>query len=99
MLNEKEVSLLYETLLSAPGMNDVVKLDLRIPRKNVLLLAKVIEKGLQIKPGEAVDGLLRAAGDGSLESLEQISTELLTKAGLSNMSEKLQSLQPPVKEK
>lgn len=99
MLNEKELALLYETLLSAPGMNDVVKLDLRIPRKNVLLLAKVIEKGLQTKSGEALEGLLRAAGEGSLESLQQISTELLHKAGLSDMHTKLHSLQPPTKEK
>ena len=99
MLNEKEVSLLYETLLSAPGMNDVVKLDLRIPRKNVLLLAKVIEKGLQTKPSEPLEGLLRAAGEGSQEALQQISSELLQKAGLSDMNTKLHSLQLPAKEK
>ncbi|MBN8857072.1 MAG: hypothetical protein J0H29_01715 [Sphingobacteriales bacterium] len=99
MLNEKELALLYETLLSAPGMNDVVKLDLRVPRKNVLLLAKVIEKGLQTKSGEPLEGLLRAAGEGSQEALQQISTELLSKAGLSNMNDKLHSLQPPAKEK
>lgn len=99
MLNEKEVSLLYETLLSAPGMNDVVKLNLKLPRKSVLLLAKVIEKGLQKKPGEAIEGLMQAAGEGSMESLQQISAELLTKAGLSDMSQKLQTLQPPAKEK
>jgi hypothetical protein len=95
MLNAKELALLYETLLSAPGMNDVVKLDLRIPRKNVLLLAKVIEKGLQTKPGEPLEGLLRAAGEGSQEALQQISSELLQKAGLSDMNNKLHTLQPP----
>jgi hypothetical protein len=99
MLSEKEVALLYETLLSAPGMNDVVKLDLRIPRRNVLLLAKVIEKGLQVKPGEILEGLVRAAGDGSLEALQQISSELLHKAGLSDMAGKLHTLQTPGKEK
>jgi len=99
MLSEKEVALLYETLLSAPGMSDVVKLDLRIPRRNVLLLTKVIENGLQTKPGEALEGLVRAAGDGSLEALQQISSELLHKAGLSDMADKLHTLQPPGKEK
>lgn len=99
MLNEKEVALLYETLLSAPGMNDMVKLDLRLPRKNVLLLAEVIEKGLQTKPDEALDGLVRAAGEGSQEALQQISSELLSKAGLSDMHNKLHTLQPPAKEK
>lgn len=66
MLNEKEVSLLYETLLSARGVNDVIKLNLHVFRKNILLLVKVIEKGLQTKPGEAVEGLLRTTGEGSL---------------------------------
>ena len=95
MLNEKELSLLYETLLSAPGMNEVAKMDLRIPRKNVLLLAKVIEKRLQAKPGEQVDGLLRAAGNNSMEELQRISGELLQKAGLADMNEKLNTPQAP----
>lgn len=99
MLSEKEVTLLYETIMSAPGMNDAVKLDLRIPRKNVLLLVKVIEKSLQAKPGEALEGLVRAAGEGSIESIQQISLELLTKAGLLDMAGKLQTLQPPGKDK
>ncbi|MBN8857712.1 MAG: hypothetical protein J0H29_04950 [Sphingobacteriales bacterium] len=77
----------------------MMKLDLRIPRKNVLLLAKVIEKGLQTKPGESLEGLLRAAGEGSQEALQQISSELSQKAGLSDMSAKLHTLQPPGKEK
>lgn len=94
MLSEKEVALLYETIMSAPGMNDAVKLDLRIPRKNVLLLVKAIEKGLQTKPGDTVDSLLHAAGDNCREDLQQIGTELLQKAGLSDMSSKLYILQP-----
>ncbi|HMR82571.1 MAG TPA: hypothetical protein PKE30_05550 [Niabella sp.] len=99
MLSEKEVALLYETIMSAPGMNDSVKLDLRIPRKNVLLLVKVMEKGLQTKPGDALEGLMRAAGENSQESVQQISVELLQKAGLSDMAGKLYTLQPPTKEK
>lgn len=97
MLSEKDLSLLYETLLSAPGMNEVVKIDLRISRKNVLLLAKVIEKGLRTKPGETVEGLVRTAGEESLHSLQQIGSDLLFKAGLTEMNEKLLSLQPPGK--
>ncbi len=96
MLSEKEVSLLYETLLSAPGMHEMVKMDLRMPRKNVLLLAKIIEEGLQLKR-EQVEGLVRAAGTGSLEELQRIAGELLQKAGLADMHEKLQTLQPVAK--
>ena len=95
MLSEKEAALVYETLLSSPGMNDVVKMDLRIPRKNVLLLAKVIEKGLQVKKGENMEGLLQAAGVSVLEDLQHIALDLLQKAGLSDMSEKLNTLHMP----
>ncbi|ANH81665.1 hypothetical protein A8C56_12340 [Niabella ginsenosidivorans] len=94
MLSEKEVALLYETIMSAPGMNDAVKLDLRIPRKNVLLLVKVLEKGLQTKTGDALEGLMRAAGESSQESMQQIGTELLEKAGLSDMHTRLSTLHP-----
>lgn len=93
MISEKEIALLYETIMSAPGMSETVKLDLKMPRKNVLLLTKVIEKGLQAKAAD-VDGLAKAAGDGSLEALKQVSTELLNKAGLSDMYERLVSLNP-----
>lgn len=98
MLSEKEVALLYETIMSAPGMNDPVKLDLRIPRKNILLMVKVMEKGLQIKAGDALERFMQAAGEGSTESLQQINLELLAKAGLSDMNTKLHILQP-LKEK
>lgn len=92
MLSEKEVALLYETIMSAPGMNDAVKLDLRVSRKNVLLLVKVMEKGLQTKPGDTLEGLMRAAGENSQESMQQIGKDLLEKAGLSDMNTRLSTL-------
>lgn len=94
MLSDKDVSLVYETLLSSPGMNDMVKMDVRIQRKNVLLLAKVIEKGMQVKKGESEDGLSQAVGENALTELQRIMSELLEKSGLSEMNMKLQSLQP-----
>lgn len=74
-------------------MNEVVKMDLRVPRKNVLLLAKVIEKGLQVKKGERMEGLLQAASANVPEELQQIVIDLLQKAGLLEMNEKLNTLQ------
>ena len=41
-----EIAKVYETLLSIPGMNEKIKIDLRIARKNVLFLSKIIERGL-----------------------------------------------------
>ncbi|MGN7785863.1 hypothetical protein ACTJIJ_15150 [Niabella sp. 22666] len=97
MLSEKEVGLLYETLLSTPGMNDVVKLDLRISRKGVLLLVNVIQKGLLVESSDPLALLLKAAGNDSRQGLDQVSLELLEKAGLSEMNKKLTSLQTPGK--
>lgn len=99
MLSEKEVGLVYETLLSSPGMSDEVKIGLRLSRKNVLLLTYVIEKGLQVKKGEQMEGLLLAAGTGVTEELQRTVADLLQKAGLSEMNEKLSSLQAPASTK
>ncbi len=97
MLSEKEMGLLYETLLSAPGMTDAVKLDLRISRKEILLLSRVIASGLLAKPDEGLSGLLKVAGKDSADMLHRISDELLEKAGLSEMNRHLISLQVPGK--
>ena len=93
MLSEKEVAIIYETLLSSPGMNDLVKLDIKTSRKNVLLLAKIIERGMLVKKGESVEGLLSVSGENALAELQKISSDLLERSGLSAMNEKLQSLQ------
>ena len=58
MLSTKDVTIVYETLLSSPGMNDAVKVDLRIPRKMVLLLTKAIELGLTLAGDTTQNGLL-----------------------------------------
>ena len=94
MLSEKEIALIYETLLSSPGMNDVVKVDIRIPRKSVLLLVKAIERGMSDAPKELNDSLIKVAGNNSIEVLQQINNDLLQKAGLSELNEKLLSLKP-----
>ncbi len=49
MFSTTDIAKIYDTVLSIPGMNETVKIDLRIPCKNVLLLLKVIERGLLIK--------------------------------------------------
>ena len=49
---------LYDTILSIPGMNDTVKIDLKISRRNVLLLNRVIERGLTNNPEEQTSNLL-----------------------------------------
>jgi hypothetical protein len=92
MLSSKDVRIIYETLLATPGMNEEVKLSLKIPRKTVLFLFKAIEIGMLVKDDHEAAGLLQAADAGSLEKLEGISIDLLTTAGLSETYEKINSL-------
>ena len=49
MLTTNDVAKVYDTILSIPGMNETVKIDMRISRKNVLLLNSVIKRGLMLK--------------------------------------------------
>jgi len=93
MLSAKDVAVVYETLLTSPGMNDAVKITLSVPRRNALLLAKVIESGLNVKDdGQA--GFLSVVSKESLMELSNISSDLLEKSGLTNLYEKLNSFQP-----
>ena len=92
MLSKTDIAKLYDTVLSIPGMSEQVKIDLRIPRKNVLLLSKVIERGLAAKDSEekGVSVLDMVPGE-TLQELTLLASELLHKAGLTDMNEKLKS--------
>ena len=81
----------FDTILSIPGMNDNVKIQLSIPRKNVLLLSKVIERGLAGREALSDDNILGMTSKETLEELNAISDELLRKAGLIEMNEKLKT--------
>jgi len=92
MITKVELVRLYETLLSIPGMNDPVRLDLKIPRKNVLLLSQVIRRGLQAN-GDSTEGtLLGLIAPTALQDVERLAGELIEKAGLSEMQQKLEAL-------
>ena len=82
----------YDTLLCSPGMNEAVKIDVRINRKTVLLLNSVIERGLLDKDGEQSQGLLELIPKETVEELRQFSEECLKKAGLTELSEKMKQL-------
>lgn len=91
-MTTSEVNRVYETILSIPGMNEMVKIDLKISRKNVLLLNYVIERGLSAKEDEKGVGLLSNAPEDSLEELKAVAANCLDKAGLVTFQEKLKSL-------
>ncbi len=92
MLAKNDVAKVYETVLSIPGMNDEVKVSLKISRKNLLLLNKVIERGLNGKESEDKSvTVLDSVPKETLQELGEIAGQLLNKAGLTEMNEKLKS--------
>ena len=93
MLAKTDVARIYETVLSIPGMSDNVKIALNISRKNVLLLSKIIERGLSVKDtDDKSHNVLDMVPKETLQELLSIATDILDKAGLTEMNQKLQSL-------
>ena len=81
---------IYDTLLAVPGMHDTVKIDLKIPRKTVLLLSEVITRGMEQK-SEPGKNPIRISKE-SEEELNAIISDSLEKAGLTTLSSKLKRL-------
>lgn len=89
-MNENELlGVLLDTVLSTPGMNETVKIDLKVSRKNALLLGNLISKGIDPKsnPG-LLDNIPKDAG----EELSELANEIIQKSGLTDLNEKLKSL-------
>ena len=91
MLTTNEVGQVFDTILSSPGMNEAVRIDLRISRKNVLLLTHVIEQGLNEK-GEGKGVLFASAPEEARQELKELANDFLQKAGLVELSEKLKAI-------
>ncbi|WP_429263377.1 hypothetical protein [Mucilaginibacter sp. 3215] len=81
----------YETLLCSPGMNEVVKIDVKMSRKTVLLLNSVIEGG--ISDDNERQELLKLVPEEDLAKLKEFAEDCLGKAGLKELSEKMKSLE------
>ena len=90
MLQKNDMARVYETVLSIPGMNEKVKIGLLATRKNLLLLNKVIERGLNTKEVDNKQvSILDIIPQESLQELKELAAELLQRAGLSEMNQKL----------
>ena len=81
---------IYDTLLAVPGMHDTVKIDLKIPRKTVLLLTEILARGMGQK-SESGNPAIRISKE-SEEELNTIIAESLEKAGLTILSSKLKNI-------
>jgi hypothetical protein len=91
-MTTSEVAKVYDTVLSIPGMNEAVKIDVKVNRKTVLLLNSVIERGLTAKDNEQGQGLLELMPKGMIEEIKNFGEECLNKAGLKELSEKMKGL-------
>lgn len=91
-MTTNEVAKVMDTIMSIPGMNEMVKMDFRISRRNVLLLYSIIERGMDVKEGGDLPGLLENIPEETLKELKSFSEDCLQKAGLTELKEKLKSL-------
>ena len=92
MIAKTDLAKLNETLLTMPGMNVNTKIDLKIPLRNALLLSKIIERGLLGKEiDESSPNMLDLIPRKMTSELLYIPMEILQKAALIDMSEKLKS--------
>ena len=90
-MTAKEMELIYDTLLSSPGMADNVRIDVKISRKLVLMLSQVMERGLQENLADGGDFLKLLPKEAVTELLE-LTADFLDKAGLKPLSDKLKGL-------
>ena len=89
MFSKQDLSKLYDALLATPGMQETVKMDLRLQRKNVLLLSKIIQRGLKREATDKEEDILLLYTKENSEEIEKLVEELLLKAGLKDLYEKL----------
>lgn len=92
MMTEGEIAKVYETIMSIPGMVETVKIDLRMTRKNVLLLSHIIERGIAAKDDEKDGGLLGNVSNETLQELKAVADDCLQKAGLDDVSRNIKEL-------
>ena len=79
---KSDVAKVYDTVLTIPGMSDEVKVSLKISRKNLLLLNKVIERGIGGKEAEDKSvSILDSVPKQTLEELSDIAGQLLVRPG------------------
>jgi len=92
-VNKNEKTMIFETILSGPGMEELVKVALPLSRKNILVLCRMIEQELVANhetPSERFFGIF---GTEVCEEFEALHKSILNKAGLENFYAKLKSLE------
>ena len=88
--NEK--ALIFETILSSPGMTEKCKIVLSLSRQNILLLCRLIEAGFIEEKGGFSDEILSALPKEGLQEFRLLHEEVLKKAELTEFYQKLKLL-------
>ncbi len=88
MKTKNEIASMLGILVCVPGMEDTVKLNLSLKRKQVMLLSNVIREGIKTDQG-LVSDLLAVLAPESRNELLRISEELDERAGLSELQLKV----------
>ena len=87
-----EKSRVFETVLSSPGMTEKCKVVLLLSRQNILLLSRLIERGLLSEGQNLDDEIISALSKESFEEFKTIHQEILKKGNLSDFYERLKFL-------
>lgn len=91
MLTTNDAARVFDTILCTPGMNENVRIDVKISRKSILLLNSVIERGLTITDADKTS-LLSSVPEDTFTELTAFAEECLKKADLASLHEKLKAL-------
>lgn len=89
-MTTSEMTKVYDAIMCIPGMNENVKLNIQISRKQLLLLSQVLDGGLKVADKEQGSVLSYFPSDAGQE-LQVLVADCLEKAGLNSLSEKLKS--------
>ena len=92
MESKIEMAHVYDTLLCSPGMEEIVKIDLRISRKTILILSHAIQKGAASQEKAGLPSLPENVEKEYAQLLDDIASDCLQKAGLQVLSQKLKAL-------
>ena len=89
---KKEKAKVFETVLSSPGMVEKCKVVLQVSRQNILLLARLIAKGVLTEGQQFDDEILIALRGESQSDFKLIHEEILKKGNLVDFYERLKFL-------
>jgi hypothetical protein len=89
---KKEKARIFDMILNSPGMADECKLNLKITRKNALLLGRLIESGLLTAKKEMEDDFLVSLNEMTQADFKLIHEEILKRAGLTEFYKNLKEI-------